>query len=523
MKRRMIFDRDSLGWRLIAAVILGELVFSLVLAVTIASYSVRSAAEQRQESLRQISGVVAAALMPMIADQQEPQVRAQMQSIMEAADVREVVSIRIVDSAGGEVAVGEPFVGQKQTRSESLMDLLTSPQVLEQPVVISGLEVARVYVQFAPVGTAAALREPLLAAAIVVLAVVLVSVPWTAWLFVRSVVEPLDDLTRVAAEIAEGNLDVELQHDRSDEIGHLQDSLQQMAEQLNDRQQEVLRSYEELSCAHEELARMDALKSDFVAVASHELRTPLSTITLYSDMLSSGEICPLDEAGLDAVTSIGSSATRLNSIVSDLMDSALLERGMMRLEFGDVWVDELLANSIADVDARAREDGTRVAMEGTPPDSVVFGDAVRLRQVVDNLLSNAVKYSDGATLVSVTADDDDGWLTIQVIDRGRGIAHGEDERLFTLFGRLNSEDNRDSAGLGLGLAISARIVEAHCGTIAHSPNPEGHGSIFTVRIPLNCSVLREQALSLVKVVGEERTHGCWAQQCGRCPAYPCGR
>lgn len=508
-RSRFGLRKDSLGWRVLAGVLIGELVFSLVLGITIGAYSVRAAAQQRQAALVQLAGVVAAGLMPIVADQQEPQVLAQMQSIMQSSNVQDVESIRIVDSAGSEIAAGDLGADPSGPTDTGLLALLSLPQVLEQPVVVDGLEVARVYVEFAPVGVAGALRTPLLAAAIVVLSVALVSIPWTAWLFVGNVVEPLDDLRASAAKIAAGDLTVQPDLSRRDEIGELQRSLAQMAAQLRDREAELHRSYDELADANaalghanQELERMARLKADFVAVASHELRTPLATIRLYADMLESGEICALDERGLDAAAAIGSAATRLSSIVADLMDSALLERGMLALEYGDVWVDELVTQAVADADVLGRARGVAVRLSGEPSDSVIRGDAARLRQVLDNLISNAVKYSDGADLVTVSVVDDGELLHIEVADQGRGIAESEDPRLFTFFGRLDSKDNRDTAGLGLGLAISARVVEAHGGTITHRPNTGGRGSVFAVHLPADPATELEGE-GYVSVVGRE--------------------
>lgn len=500
--RFRLFRSQSLGWRVVIGVVLGEVLFSLVLGVTIGAYSVRAAAQQRQDALSQMSGVIAAALMPEVADQQLPQVRAQMQSIIEAADVSDVESIRIVDSSGTEIASETLAGGRPAAKAGGIFTLLTSSQLIEQPVVVDGLQIATVYVQLAPVGVVEALRPPLLAAAIVVLAVVLVSVPWTAWLLVRGVVEPLEELSDWSTNVAEGQLDTAIESTRRDEIGRLQRSLVSMATQIRERDEAVRQSYVELSQAHAQLRHMDQLKSDFVAVASHELRTPLSTIRLYSEMLESGEVCELDEAGLNAVASIGSAASRLGSIVSDLMDSALLERGMMQLEHSDVWLEELVTLTVADADVLARARGVRVVVSNEVPELVLRGDPLRLRQVLDNVISNAVKYSDGADLVTVEVVEEPDSVAIRVIDRGRGISQADDQEvLFTLFGRLDAQDNRDTAGLGLGLAIGARIVEAHGGTITFEPNGEGKGSIFTVRLPINQADEIEPVCSEVRVVG----------------------
>jgi signal transduction histidine kinase len=149
-----------------------------------------------------------------------------------------------------------------------------------------------------------------------------------------------------------------------------------------------------------------------------------------------------------------------------------------------VWLDEVLEDAVRDADTAARMRGITVRqLQEDLHEMVVRADALRLRQVLDNLLSNAIKYSPEGREILVRAEEDEEWVTLEVADEGYGISESDRHRLFRLFGRVDFGESRQAAGLGLGLAISARIVEAHGGTVSFRANESGRGSVFTVRLP----------------------------------------
>ena len=125
--------------------------------------------------------------------------------------------------------------------------------------------------------------------------------------------------------------------------------------------------------------------------------------------------------------------------------------------------------------------GSHVVLEGEPAGSLMV-DRGRLRQVIDNLISNAVKYSPPGSTVRVRGfHQDDGWR-IEVQDEGPGIAEKDRNRLFMDFSRLSARPTGGEKSIGLGLAISRRLVEAHGGQIGVDSVP-GHGATFWFTIP----------------------------------------
>ncbi len=484
--------RDSLGFRFIAIMIAGEVLFGVALALVVGLIGVRLVTEQRVRALEDVSGVIAASLMPVIADQDQMSLEAQLRSIVSLGQTYEIDRVRIEDSSGAVLA----DVGADAPRSDfgfwdRLLQPVSGARTIARHVVIDGIDVATVTVWFASVGLGSVLTTPLLAAALVAIAVGLISAPWSAWLVLRNVIEPVTQLRDDAVGIVQGDRRAHLVSMRTDEIGELASTLDWMAQELEVKEREIMSSLHSLEAAYatetgmkHELEQLIRLKSDFVAVASHELRSPLATVRLYAEMLESGVYGPLGEESQQAITSMVGATTRLTSIVSDLMDAALLERGLMPLVEADVALEQLLERAVSDATLLGSGRNVRVEFESKCGACVVRGDPTRLRQVVDNLLSNAIKYSFDGGIVQVTASHVDESVLVRVIDHGRGMPEAGRDALFDLFGRLDSNDARDVAGIGLGLAIGRRIALAHRGRLYVERSAPGVGSVFVLELPV---------------------------------------
>ncbi len=465
--------RDSLGFRFIALMVAGEVAFGVALALVVGLVGVRLVAEQRVRALQDVSSVIAASIMPVIADQDQVALKAQLRSIISLGQTYDIDSILIEDSAGAvlaEASSGRPAV--EMGFWDRLLTPVTGARIVTRDVVIDGIDVATVTVAFAPVGLESAFTTPLLAAALVVIAVGLISAPWSAWLVLRNVIEPVTTLRDDAVGIAQGAREGHLVSRRSDEIGELANALDWMAGELDAKEREIMDSLRTMEEAYvtesnmkQELERLMRLKSDFVAVASHELRSPLATVRLYAEMLDSGVYGPLGAESRQAIASMVDATARLTSIVSDLMDAALLERGLMPLVEDDVDVVALVRESAGDARLGAAVRDIAIEFETRCERCVVRGDAMRLRQVLDNLLSNAVKYSDDGGVVRLGVSGDAVSVKVRVEDSGRGMPEEGRDAIFTLFGRLDSGDARDTAGIGLGLAIGRRVALAHRGRL----------------------------------------------------------
>ena len=222
------------------------------------------------------------------------------------------------------------------------------------------------------------------------------------------------------------------------------------------------------------------VKDDFVASVSHELRTPLTSIMGFLDLV-------LDEETVDPQVRRNLEVAKRNSerllcLVSDLLLTAQADEGYIALDVEQVDASSLVRESVAEIEQRAVAQGLTLR-HTIQPALLVHGDAVRLRQIVDNLLTNAVKYTPAGGTVSVAVEGGVSDLWLKVSDTGIGIAPEDLGRLFMKFFRTKEAEDRAIQGIGLGLAITRSIVEAHGGTILVESEP-GRGSTFVVRLPL---------------------------------------
>jgi PAS domain S-box-containing protein len=256
--------------------------------------------------------------------------------------------------------------------------------------------------------------------------------------------------------------------------------------ELNDRREHTLHDEQR---QNRRLRELDRLKDELVALVSHELRNPLATIRGYTEML-------LDDPGLTGdhrhlASVIDKHSAHMQGLVDDLLDTARIDAGQLRLEPRPVSLIRLVVDS---VDAR-RPDATAkgitidVDMARHLP---AHADPLRLRQVLDNLVSNAVKYTprDGTVTVTGRHDDTGETTTVRVTDTGIGIPPEELMHLFDRFFRASNAVSRGIKGTGLGLAISKAIVDAHHGTIAAEPAGPDGGTTFTVTLP-SCPLSEE--------------------------------
>lgn len=232
-------------------------------------------------------------------------------------------------------------------------------------------------------------------------------------------------------------------------------------------------------------------KSIFLANMSHEIRTPINGILGMDSMLL--KECK-DETLRDYALNIQSAGQTLLSLINDILDISKIESGKMEILPVTYSVFTVLNDCYNMVAVRAKDKNLELVMDISPEiPAALFGDEVRIRQVVNNLLSNAVKYTnEGSVTLSVWAEKVDVdpmqgdntsrvELFIQVKDTGIGIREKDREKLFADFVRLDEKRNRNIEGTGLGLNLTKQLLDMMGGTI-EVESTYGKGSVFTVRL-----------------------------------------
>jgi len=237
-----------------------------------------------------------------------------------------------------------------------------------------------------------------------------------------------------------------------------------------------------------ELARLDEMRLELVAVASHELRTPLTTMRMTLSMLEE-RAASYDARARDLVATAMLGVEQLSVLVNEFLDLTQIEAGQLRLQWMRISVREVVEQAAKAIAPSCEQ--ARIALELEPapaPPVSIDGDRARLVMVVSNLLSNAVKYTPpgGRIAVRTAVDADRRLASIEVSDTGPGIPAEYRERVFERFFRIEHARKSElaSAGVGIGLYIARQVIEAHGGAIRCDAGPLG-GARFVVTVPLD--------------------------------------
>lgn len=235
--------------------------------------------------------------------------------------------------------------------------------------------------------------------------------------------------------------------------------------------------------AMEEARLADRAKSEFLANMSHELRTPLNAIIGFSEVLVTELYGPLgDRRYQDYAASIHESGRHLLQIIGDILDLSKIEAGELQLETGPVDLWTLMEGCLRMVQPRAAARHVTLVAPLSPPPAL-WGDALRLKQILLNLLSNAIKFSPEGGSVRVTwGGAPGGGAVIVVADRGIGMTAEEVAIAKSAFGQVQSAFSRQTQGTGLGLPITIKLVEAHGGSLDIT-SAKGRGTVVTLTFP----------------------------------------
>ena len=237
---------------------------------------------------------------------------------------------------------------------------------------------------------------------------------------------------------------------------------------------------------------LDELKGEFVATVSHELRTPLAAIYGSAQTLLRRDV-DLDPVSKERLLEvIASESERLTRIASDILLANNIDSGRLLLDRHQVDVVRLATEVVDEMrHVFSDRDNVVIALESCGEAAFVACDKDRLRQVLINLVDNAVKYSPDGGRVEVSIQPNDHRLKLLVQDEGLGIPHGEQQRIFGKFYRVDPQLRRGVGGTGLGLYISRELVRLMGGQLSVS-SKESEGSTFVVELP------REPARKTVK-------------------------
>jgi two-component system sensor histidine kinase/response regulator len=245
----------------------------------------------------------------------------------------------------------------------------------------------------------------------------------------------------------------------------------EQSRKLNEVQEELLKEIEFRKQAEQK-------KDEFISIASHELKTPLTSVKGYIQLLQRSLNKDNKEMAQNHLEKASVQLEKLNELIVDLLDISKIESGKMKFNMQSFCADNMVNNAIEML--QQSNPDFKITKLGQTSENI-FGDEMRLEQVVINFITNAIKYAPGTNQVNVTINIRDGKLYLAVKDFGIGISSEQQEKIFDKFYRVEENSHRFN-GLGIGLYICAEIIKRHGGTIGVNSVPD-EGSEFYFIIP----------------------------------------
>lgn len=220
------------------------------------------------------------------------------------------------------------------------------------------------------------------------------------------------------------------------------------------------------------------LRDDFISVASHELKTPVTSILAFAEVVEAR----LEKAGnkedAGIIKQLNAQVDRLTSLINSLLDTTRIAEGGLQMNVEPTDISHLINERLEEI----RRTTTHHFYFEKKSISLVMADGERIGQVITNLLANAIKYSPNSSSIYITAEQQNENILVAVRDQGHGIAGEEQEKIFDRFYRVTDDKMGTYPGMGLGLYISAQIIQRHKGRIWVESEP-GKGSTFYFTLP----------------------------------------
>jgi diguanylate cyclase (GGDEF)-like protein len=279
-------------------------------------------------------------------------------------------------------------------------------------------------------------------------------------------------------------------------IQSIEDKTREIEELKRSLEQRVTGRTEELEKINKELEYANQLKGRFIANMSHELRTPLNSIIGFSDVLLDRTFGDLSENQERYIKNIYNAGKHLLELINNLLDIAKIESGKYEMVYETFLIDDVIDEVVNTMKPLSESKFIEIQTSVGDNISTMTADKVKLKQILYNLLSNAIKFTPegGMAKVSVAREESPQtyylapvpgleFMRFSVQDNGIGISPADRDRIFDEFEQVSSAFTQKYAGVGLGLALTRKLVELHGGMITVESSP-GEGSTFTFLIPV---------------------------------------
>lgn len=224
-----------------------------------------------------------------------------------------------------------------------------------------------------------------------------------------------------------------------------------------------------------------ARDKEFITVTSHQLNTPLSIIRGYASLLANGRAGKLSDKQSEFIQQILSSTEKMIELTQSMLSISRIEQEKIKLEIGDVNVNDLLASTVKMFDEKVKAKHLKIVYEPAKDNLVIMADQDKLKQVVSNLIDNSIKYTPKGR-ITVSVKDRPEVVDITVADTGIGIPSEQVDKIGTRFFRTQNAIDVDNHGTGLGVYIAETIIKKHHGHM-RIESREGHSTKITITLP----------------------------------------
>lgn len=281
----------------------------------------------------------------------------------------------------------------------------------------------------------------------------------------KTIIGPIEKITKGANEIAKGNLDYEIDYQSTNELG-------QLAQSFNDMRLRVKDLIDGKN-------RADQQQKEMIAGIAHDLRTPLTSIKGYLEGIKDG-VADTREKQERYLDTIYDSAVSMEKMLNDLLTISKLELGSITLNCEKVHISDFLSFADEIGQELKKDDFDYSIVNNTKSDPVLFIDTDRFSRVINNIISNSIKYrrKDVRGKISLIISEYEHTVIFEIADNGMGVDNKSLSRIFDTLYRADKARSNVSDGSGLGLAVCKQIVELHKGMIWAQTNAEKGLSIF---------------------------------------------
>lgn len=343
----------------------------------------------------------------------------------------------------------QTFLGRDSATGERIM-AVSSPMIFSNGEVIGVLR----YVTSTRVVDGQLLLVALTGLLILLMVIVIVIVSSGSYL--RTIMNPVAEISEKAKLIAGGSYGIQIQTTYQDEIGQLAQTINEMSTKI---------------------AQNEKMQAEFISQLSHELRTPLTVINGWSETLLSDE--NMDSDTRQGLKIISSEAKRLTEMVVELLDFTRMQDGRMTLSVEETDIRGEFEDTVYMYGSRLSQDGIKLNYEESDEDiPEIPCDAKRLRQVFLNILDNAAKHGGEGKRINASIHYEQGDVVVRIRDYGPGIPEDEIPLVKKKFYKGSSK----ARGTGIGLAVCDEIVQMHGGELTLE-NAKGGGTLVTIRLP----------------------------------------